>query len=66
METKKETKSQKSLVNIQRSKLGVEIHHHKILPNLNKDIFDKVRNDNEWEQEYYIIYNSYALEEKDF
>ncbi|MCL5028953.1 MAG: hypothetical protein M1480_08045 [Bacteroidetes bacterium] len=67
MEIKKETKRQNPLMNNQRSKLGLEIHKHKILPQLyKKNLLEHVSNENEWEQEYYIIYNSYVLEEKDF
>ena len=67
METKKETKRLNPLMNNQRSKLGLEIHNHKILPQLyKKNLLEHTSNENEWEQEYYIIYNSYFLEEKDF
>ena len=67
METKKETKRLNPLMNNQRSKLGLEIHNHKILPQLyKKNLLGHTSNENEWEQEYYIIYNSYFLEEKDF
>ncbi len=67
MEMKKETKRQSPLMNNQRSKFGIEIHNHKIVPQLYKNnLLEQVSNENEWEQEYFIIYNSYVLEEKDF
>jgi len=55
----------------------VEIHNYKIVPNLyNKSGYNSIGvnsassvrlpMENEWEQEYYIIYHSYVLEENDF
>ncbi len=66
MEKKLEIKRQNNLRNNYRSKYGLEIQNYKIIPQLYKfNIKEDSIRDNEWDQEYYIIYNSYALEEKD-
>ncbi len=67
MEKIQELKKRISIWNDQKPKLGVEIHNRKIIPNL-RNQFTQLQAPfkNEWEQEYYIIYNSYVLEEKDF
>jgi hypothetical protein len=46
-------------------KKGIEIQNNKILPNLDKRYVHRFHKENEWDQEYYIIYNSYILEDKD-
>ncbi len=66
METRIDIKRQNLLMNHQRQRLGLEIHNSKIVPNLDRTILERISEENEWEQEYYIIYNSYVLEEKDF
>jgi hypothetical protein len=43
---------------------GIEIQSNKILPHLEKRNSQRFRKD-EWEQEYFIIYNSYVLEDKE-
>jgi hypothetical protein len=47
-------------------KKRMEIHSHKIVPHIEKRNMRRFNREDEWEQEYYIIYNSYVLEEKDF
>ncbi len=43
----------------------VEIHQNKIVPK-REDINNRREQlENEWQQEYFIIYNSYVLDEKD-
>ena len=66
METNTDLKRLNILLNHRRQRLGLEIHNNKIVPNLNTNVLDRISEENEWEQEYYIIYNSYILEEKDF
>ena len=66
MDTKSEIKRQNIFLNHKRPRLGLEIHNNKIVPNRNSNILERISEENEWEQEYYIIYNSYILEEKDF
>ena len=65
MEANTDNKNKITLLNYQRPKLGVEIHNHKIVPSLKKNFFEPIARESEWEQEYYIIYNSYDLDEKD-
>jgi len=66
MEIKLELKRQGLLVNDQRPRLGLEIHNNKIIPVLRNNILEQIQEENEWAQEYYIIYNSYVLEEKEY
>ncbi len=66
METNTDLKRQNILLSHKRQRLGLEIHNNKIVPNRNSNILGRVSEETEWEQEYYIIYNSYVLEEKDF
>jgi hypothetical protein len=44
---------------------GLEIYSNKIQPQLETRILHNYSKEDEWEQEYYIIYNSYVLEDKD-
>ncbi len=43
----------------------IEFHKNKIIPQKGISIQDDIIHENEWQQEYYIIYNSYVLEEKE-
>jgi hypothetical protein len=36
-----------------------------LVPLRDRDYIKRTRRENEWSQEYYIIYNSYVLEDKD-
>jgi hypothetical protein len=46
-------------------KKGIEIRNHKIMPRIERREMRRFAREDEWEQEYYIIYNSYVLEEKE-
>ncbi len=43
----------------------IEFRRHKIVPQMENILQKNISVENEWQQEYYIIYNSYVLEEKD-
>ena len=46
-------------------KKGIEFQGNKILPQLEKKNLRFITRENEWDQEYFIIYNSYILEDKE-
>jgi len=46
-------------------KKGIEFHSNKIMPQLEKKNLRFITRENEWDQEYFIIYNSYILEDKE-
>jgi hypothetical protein len=46
-------------------KKAIEIHSRRIMPHLEKRNKRSISKETEWDQEYYIIYNSYVLEEKE-
>lgn len=48
-----------------KSEERVEIHLKKIIPKKEDINFRREHQENEWQQEYFIIYNSYVLDEKD-
>lgn len=41
----------------------IEFHYHKIVPAIQNYRNELNINDNEWQQEYFVIYNSYILED---
>jgi hypothetical protein len=45
------------------SKDRIEFHYHKIAPVIQNNRNELNINDNEWQQEYFVIYNSYILED---
>ncbi len=52
-------------LNHRRDEKGIEFRKNKIVPQ-NEEIRNRISNDeNEWQQEYFIIYNSYVLEKAD-
>ena len=65
MEKTTENIIQISPKNISAPQNRVEFHNHKVVPQKENYGLKKIFHDNEWQQEYYIIYNSYALEEKE-
>ena len=65
MEKKLSSNKKKNFLGDSNLKKGIEIQKNKILPNINKKNIRYFSKENEWDQEYYIIYNSYILEDKD-
>jgi hypothetical protein len=65
MENKSLSNKKNSSSNDSNLKRGIEIHSNKIMPHLEKRNTRFFSKENEWEQEYYIIYNSYILEDKE-
>jgi hypothetical protein len=65
MENKSSSNKRNSFSNESNLKKGIEIHSNKIIPHFEKRNTRRFFKEDEWDQEYYIIYNSYALEEKD-
>lgn len=65
MEKKLSTNKKNSLSNESNLKRGMEIYSHKIMPHIEKRNMRRFSKENEWDQEYYIIYNSYVLEDKE-
>ena len=43
----------------------IEFHNHKIMPQIENNYPSNFMIEDEWKQEYYIIYNSYILEDKE-
>ncbi len=43
----------------------IEFHKRKIIPQRVNILNDDIACENEWQQEYFIIYNSYVLDDKE-
>jgi hypothetical protein len=65
MEKKLASNKKNSFFDEMTLRKGLEIHSNKIQPQLETRILHNYSKEDEWEQEYYIIYNSYILEDKD-
>ncbi len=59
-----ESEIQFPFMNILASNKGLEFNNHKIVPTKEKILLKRNHHDNEWQQEYFIIYNSYVIEDK--
>lgn len=65
MENMKESYIQFPSVKTAKPEDRVEIHHNRIVPKKEEIKIRREHQENEWQQEYFIIYNSYILEEKE-
>ena len=66
MKTSSETIIQIPFISKSKSKdKRIEFHKHKIIPQKESIVQRNTFREDEWQQEYYIIYNSYVLDEKD-
>ena len=65
MEKNLSSNKKNNFFNDSNLKKGMEFKNNKIMPHLEKRNIRRFSKENEWEQEYYIIYNSYVLEDKD-
>ena len=65
MDKKSLSNKKNSYPNELNLKKGIEFQGNKILPQLEKKNLRFITRENEWDQEYFIIYNSYILEDKE-
>jgi len=65
MESKSSSNKKNSFSNESNLKKGIEIHNSKIIPRYDKKFTRHFTKEDEWEQEYYIISNSYVLEDQE-
>jgi hypothetical protein len=65
MNKKSLSNKKNSYSNEPNMKKGIEFHSNKIMPQLEKKNLRFITRENEWDQEYFIIYNSYILEDKE-
>ena len=43
---------------------GPQLEKHKLIPPKEKYYINRLERESEWQQEYFIIYNSYTLDKK--
>lgn len=65
MEKNMSSNKKNNFLGDQHLKKGMEIQNNKIMPRFEKRNSRRFRKEDEWEQEYFIIYNSYVLEDQD-